>query len=79
VTRSSSCSGGDDPGELTPDHLRTLAHAPKGAAVEEDSLDVVLGQVPSEDRAKFQRLRQVSSTPEVAAAAPGGVHLGKIG
>jgi hypothetical protein len=45
--------------ELTPDRLRKLAHAPKGAAVEEDSLDELLGQVPSEDRAKFQKLRQV--------------------
>jgi hypothetical protein len=49
----------DDGGELTPDRLRKLAHAPKGAAVEEDSLDDILGQVPSEDQARFQKLRQV--------------------
>jgi hypothetical protein len=47
------------PGELTPDRLRKLAHAPKGAAVEEDDLDDILDQVPDEDRAKFQKLRQV--------------------
>jgi hypothetical protein len=48
----------DDPGELTPDRLRKLARAPKGATVEEDSLDDILGQVPDEDRAKFQNLGQ---------------------
>jgi hypothetical protein len=49
----------DDSGELTPDRLRKLAHAPKGAAVEEDNLDEMLDQVPAEDRASFQKLRQV--------------------
>jgi hypothetical protein len=39
--------------------LRKLAHAPKGAAVEGDSLDDILDQVPDEDRAKFQKLGQV--------------------
>jgi histidine triad (HIT) family protein len=50
---------GYDAGELTPDRLRKLAHAPKGAAVEEDDLDDILDQVPDEDHAKFQKLRQV--------------------
>jgi hypothetical protein len=49
----------DDTGDLTPDRLRQLAHAPKGATVEEDSLDDILDQVLSEDRANFQKLRQV--------------------
>jgi hypothetical protein len=48
----------DDAGDLTPDRLRQLAHAPKGAAVEEGSLDDLLGTVPQEDEASFQKLRQ---------------------
>jgi hypothetical protein len=49
----------DNSGDLTADRLRQLAHAPKGSSVEEDSLDEILGQVPSEDQAKFQKLGQV--------------------
>jgi hypothetical protein len=49
----------DDAGELTPDQLRKLARAPKGATIEEDYLDDILDQVPDEDRARFQKLGQV--------------------
>jgi hypothetical protein len=45
-------------GEPTPVSLRTLARAPKDAVVEEGTLDTLFGTVPSEDRAKFQKLRQ---------------------
>jgi hypothetical protein len=48
----------DDAGDLTPDRLRQLARAPKGAAVEEGSLDDLLGTVPEEDKARFANLRQ---------------------
>jgi hypothetical protein len=49
----------EEAGELTLDRLRQLAWAAKGAAVQEDSLDDLLGQVPSEDEAGFQKLGQV--------------------
>jgi hypothetical protein len=45
-------------GELTPDRLLQLAHAPKGTPVEEASLDDLFRTVPAEERAKFQRLRR---------------------
>jgi hypothetical protein len=48
----------DDTGELTPDRLLKLAGEPKGTAVEEISLDDLFATVPSEDKAKFQKLRQ---------------------
>jgi hypothetical protein len=44
--------------EPTPDRLRKLAHAPKDAAVEEDTLDNLFATVPSEGKSKFQKLRQ---------------------
>jgi hypothetical protein len=43
---------------LTPDRLRQLAHAPKGAAVEEGSLDDLFGAVPQQEEARFAKLRQ---------------------
>jgi histidine triad (HIT) family protein len=48
----------DDTGELTPDRLLKLAGEPKETAVEESSLDDLFVTVPSEDKAKFQKLRQ---------------------
>jgi hypothetical protein len=45
-------------GEPTPDRLRKLAHVPTDAAVEEDNLDNLLATVPTEDKSKFQKLRQ---------------------
>jgi hypothetical protein len=35
-----------------------LAHAPDGVAVEEGSVDDLLGTVPQEDKARFQKLHQ---------------------
>ena len=48
----------DDIGDLTPDRLLQLAGQPKGTAVEESSLDDLFATVPSEDKGKFQKLRQ---------------------
>jgi histidine triad (HIT) family protein len=48
----------DDSDELTPDRLLQLAGEPKGTSVEEISLDDLFATVPSEDKPKFQRLRQ---------------------
>jgi histidine triad (HIT) family protein len=48
----------DDAGELTPARVLQLAGQPKGMAVEESSLDDLFATVPSEDRTKFQKLRQ---------------------
>jgi hypothetical protein len=48
----------NDGGEITPERLPQLAHLPKGAAVEEDTLDGLFRTVPAEDRGKFQKLRQ---------------------
>jgi hypothetical protein len=47
--------GGD---KLTQARLLELAGAPKGTAVEQESLDDFLGAVPPEDGAKFKALRQ---------------------
>jgi histidine triad (HIT) family protein len=49
----------EDANELTRDRLLRLAHQPKGTAVEESSLTDLFRTIPSEDRAKFQKLRQV--------------------
>jgi hypothetical protein len=49
----------DDSGELTPGRVLELAGEPKGTAVEETTLDDLFATVPSEDKAKFQKLRQV--------------------
>jgi histidine triad (HIT) family protein len=46
--------GGGD--KLIKDKLRQLAGAPKGAAVEETSLDDLLATVPEEDRPQFDKL-----------------------
>src|SRR5215470_13335833 len=62
-----------DDGEATPDRLRKLAGAPKGAAVEEDTLDNLFGTVPNEDRAKFQKLRQA------LAGVLSGIKVYKVG
>jgi hypothetical protein len=48
-----------DAGELTPDRLLKLVGQPQGTAVEETSLDDLFATVPSEDKAKFQKLLQV--------------------
>ncbi len=48
----------DDGGDLTRDRLLTLARQPEGTAVEESSLGDLFATVPSEDRGKFQKLRQ---------------------
>jgi Nuclease A inhibitor-like protein len=48
----------DDGGKLTKDRLRELAGAEEGAAVEESSLDELLRTVPSEDRARFDKLAE---------------------
>jgi histidine triad (HIT) family protein len=45
-------------GDLNPERLVQLAHEPKGASVEEDTLDNLLQTVPSADRPKFGKLRQ---------------------
>jgi hypothetical protein len=45
-------------GEPTPDVLRKLARVRKNATVEETTLDNLFLIVPSEDKAKFQKLRQ---------------------
>jgi hypothetical protein len=49
-------------GEPTPLGLRKLARAPKDATVEETTLDNLFLTVPSEDKGKFQKLRQVIAT-----------------
>ncbi len=49
----------DDSGALTHDRLLKLAGQPDGTTVEESSLNDLFGTVPSEDRGKFQKLRQV--------------------
>jgi hypothetical protein len=43
-------------GKLTKDRLREAAEAEEGATIEESSLDELLRTVPSEDRAKFDKL-----------------------
>ncbi len=48
----------DESDEPTPDRLVQLAGEPTGTSVEEISLDDLFATVPSEDKAKFQRLRQ---------------------
>jgi histidine triad (HIT) family protein len=48
----------DDTGELTAGRVLQLTGEPKGTAVEETSLDDLFAKVPSDDKAKFQRLRQ---------------------
>ena len=45
--------GGD---KLTEDRVRQLAGAPKGAAIEETTLDDLLATVPEEDRPQFDNL-----------------------
>src|ERR1700757_4134524 len=64
----------EDAGDkLTKDRLRQLAGAPKGAAVEETTLDDLLATVPEEDRPQFEKL---------AAAIKGqlaGVKVYKVG
>ena len=47
-----------DASDLTPDMLLKLTHQPKGTAIEESSLNDLFATVPSEDKAKFQKLRQ---------------------
>jgi hypothetical protein len=42
--------------KLTKDKVRQLAGGPKGAAVEELSLDDLLATVPEEDRSQFDKL-----------------------
>ncbi len=42
--------------KLTKDKVRQLARAPKGAAVEETTLDDLLSTVPEEDRPQFDKL-----------------------
>jgi hypothetical protein len=46
--------GGGD--KLTKDRVRQLAGAPKGAGVEETTLDDLLSTVPEEDRPQFDKL-----------------------
>ena len=47
----------EDAGDkLTKDKVRQLAGAPKGAAVEEMTLDDLLSTVPEEDRPQFDKL-----------------------
>ena len=46
-------SAGD---KLTNDKVRQVAGAPKGAAVEETTLDDLLSTVPEEDRPQFDKL-----------------------
>jgi histidine triad (HIT) family protein len=49
----------DETGELNASKMLQLAKQPKGTAVEETSLDDLFATVPSEDKPKFQSLRQV--------------------
>ena len=42
--------------KLTKDKVRQLAGAPKGAAIEETTLDDLLSTVPEEDRPQFDKL-----------------------
>jgi histidine triad (HIT) family protein len=49
----------DDGAELTHDRLLQITKQPKGTTVEESTLDDLFATVPSEDKAKFQKLRQV--------------------
>jgi hypothetical protein len=49
----------DDGAELTHDRLLQITKQPKGTTVEENTLDDFFATVPSEDKAKFQKLRQV--------------------
>jgi hypothetical protein len=47
----------EDAGDkLTKDKVRQLAGAPKGAAIEETTLDDLLSTVPEEDRPQFDKL-----------------------
>jgi Nuclease A inhibitor-like protein len=47
----------EDAGDkLTKDKVRQLAGGPKGAAVEETTLDDLLSSVPEEDRPQFDKL-----------------------
>ncbi len=47
----------EDAGDkLTKDQVRQLAGAPKGAAIEETTLDDLLSTVPEEDRPQFDKL-----------------------
>jgi hypothetical protein len=48
-----------DGNALTHDHLLELSGAGKGTPVEETTLDGFFRAVPSEDRAKFQKLAKV--------------------
>jgi histidine triad (HIT) family protein len=48
----------NDAGKLTPDRVLQLAGEPKGTAIEASSLDELFATVPSEDKGKFQKLRQ---------------------
>ena len=48
----------DESSDLTHDRLLQLARQPKGTAVEEASLNDLFATVPSEDKVKYQRLRQ---------------------
>jgi hypothetical protein len=45
--------------KLTKDRVKQLAGAPKGAAVEETTLDDLLSTVPEEDRPQFDKLAAV--------------------
>jgi uncharacterized protein YqgV (UPF0045/DUF77 family) len=49
----------DDGAELKHDRLLQVTKQPKGTTVEESTLDDLFATVPSEDKAKFQKLRQV--------------------
>jgi hypothetical protein len=49
----------DDGTELTHDRLLQVIKQPKGTTAEENTLDDFFATVPSEDKAKFQKLRQV--------------------
>lgn len=49
-------------GDPSPAKLRQVAGAAKDAAIEETSLDELFRTVPSEDKGKFQKLRQVIET-----------------
>jgi hypothetical protein len=48
----------DDGGDMTAERLPQLARIAEGATVEEDTIDNLWRTVPSEDRAKFQKLVQ---------------------
>jgi histidine triad (HIT) family protein len=63
----------EDAGKLTPDLVLRLTGEDKGTAVEESSLDELFATVPSEDKARFQKLRQA------LREQLGGVRVYKVG